>query len=60
MDFESNDLRPVDYVLFALAFVAQMIAFTGVILSSPAIALTGLFILLFSLLCYWVALPEEI
>ena len=60
MDVESNDLRPVDYVLFALAFVAQMIAFAGVILSSPLIALTGFFILLFSLLCYWVALPEEI
>ena len=58
MDVESNDLRPVEYVLFALAFLAFMIALSGVILSAPAVAVTGFFILLFSLLCYWVAQPD--
>jgi len=53
MDFESNDRRSADYVLFALAFVGFIIAMSGVVLSSTALAVTGFFILLLSLLCYW-------
>jgi S-ribosylhomocysteine lyase LuxS involved in autoinducer biosynthesis len=59
MDFESNDRRVVDYVLFALGFRGFMLGMSGVILASPAGAVTGFFMLLFSLLCYSVAQPDE-
>jgi hypothetical protein len=58
MDFESNDRRLLDYVLFALAFLGFMIGLSGVILSSPSVGVAGFFILLFSLLCYWVVQPD--
>jgi hypothetical protein len=55
MDFESNDRRPVDYVLVALACLGLLIGVSGVILNSVAAAVAGLFILLFTLLCYAIA-----
>jgi len=59
MHSESNDRGSADYVLFALAFLGFMLGLSGVILASLGLALTGFFILLFSLLCYWVAQPDE-
>ncbi len=59
MDFESNDRRTTEYVLFALAFLGVMIALAGVVVSSLAAAVTGFLILLFSLLCFYAAEPNE-
>jgi hypothetical protein len=58
MDYESDDRRQGDFVLFALAFLGFMIAAAGVVLTSRVGALTGFFLLLFSLLCFWVAQPQ--
>jgi hypothetical protein len=59
MNSESNDRRPGDYLLFALAFLGFMVAATGVVVASRAAAVTGFFLLLFSLFCFWVAQPPE-
>ena len=53
MDHESNDRSAGDYVLFGLAFLGFMIAAGGVVLSSVAIAVTGLFVLLLAFFCFW-------
>lgn len=55
MDFESTDRRPADYVLFALGFLAFMIALAGVVMSSRPAAVTGFFLLLLVLLFTWIA-----
>ena len=54
MDFESNDRREGDYILVTLAVCGVFIALAGVILSAPGLAVAGLFVLLLSLLVYWV------
>jgi hypothetical protein len=45
----STERGTVDYVLFAIAFVAFLMALWGIILSSPALALAGLLLFLFAL-----------
>ena len=55
MDFESNDRSAADYILVALAVCGLFVALGGVILSAPGLAVAGLFVLLLSLLVYWVA-----
>ena len=59
MDFDSNNRGPADYMLFAMAFLGFLIALSGVILTSLAAAVTGFFVLLLALLCYWMAEAGE-
>ncbi len=45
--------RPVgDYLLFALAFLGFGLGAGGVVLVSPFLALSGLLVLLFALICF--------
>jgi hypothetical protein len=46
---DSTDRGPVDFVLFGLAFIGFLLGLGGVILSSLAAAIFGLFLLLGSL-----------
>ena len=46
-------------MLFAMAFLGFLIALSGVILTSLAAAVTGFFVLLLALLCYWMAEAGE-
>ena len=46
---DSTDRGPVDFVLFGLAFVGFLLGLGGVILSSLAAAIFGLFLLLVSI-----------
>jgi len=47
--FESTDRGPVDYFLFALAFIGFILGVSGVVLSSLAAAIFGLFLMLVSI-----------
>jgi hypothetical protein len=46
---ESTDRGPVDYVLFGLAFIGFLLGVSGVVLSSLAPAILGLFLMLGSI-----------
>ena len=46
---DSTDRGPVDYVLFGLAFIGFLLGSGGVILSLPAAAIFGLFLMLVSI-----------
>jgi hypothetical protein len=59
IDSDSTDRRPGDYVVFTLTFLGFMIAVAGVIVSSPAAAVAGLFLLLLSILGFGVMQPSE-
>ena len=49
---DSTDRRPGEYFLFALGFTGFMIAATGLVLSVPGLALTGVIILLLSVAAF--------
>jgi hypothetical protein len=46
---DSTDRGPVDYFLFGLAFVGFLLGVSGIIISSLAAAILGLFLLLVSI-----------
>ena len=46
---DSTDRGPVDYFLFGLAFIGFLLGAGGVVLSSRAVAIFGLFLMLISI-----------
>ncbi len=49
-EFDSTDRTAPDYVLFALTFLGSLILLAGIEISSPAIAVLGFALELFSVL----------
>ena len=58
-DSDSSGRRAEEYVLFALAFIGFVVAGSGVIVSSPAIASMGMILMLFALGCFLLGTPAE-
>jgi len=46
---DSTDRGPVDFFLFALAFIGFLVGFSGVILASLGAAIAGLLLMLISI-----------
>jgi hypothetical protein len=56
---DSTDRRPGDYLRYAIAFIGFVIAGGGLIVSSPAVALTGATMLLLAVLSFLPRRPGE-
>ena len=56
---DANGRRAEEYVLFGLAFVGCVVAASGVVVSSPAIAVIGTILTLFGLGCFLLGASSE-
>jgi len=52
--YDSTDRKPAEYVIFAAGFAGFLLASTGIVLTSIALAVFGGFLLIGSVACFLV------